>query len=120
MFEKGSGVLVYLHQEGRGIGILNKIKAYGLQDQGLDTVDANLKLGLEVDTRDYRVGAQILLDLGLSSVRLMTNNPDKVDALGTFGVNVRERIGIDSTIDEFNEAYMKAKKERLGHLLGHL
>lgn len=117
MAEEGSGVLVYLHQEGRGIGLGNKLRAYELQDSGLDTVDANLKLGFAADGRNYRVGAQILRDLGLSSVRLMTNNPDKVSALQNLGVEVAERIPLPPVEGEHNLQYLRTKRERMGHLL---
>lgn len=112
----GEGVLVYLHQEGRGIGLGNKLRTYELQDQGYDTVDANVQLGFEVDSRDYRVGARILSDLDLGSVRLMTNNPEKVRSLESFGLKVLERVQLPICIDEHNRAYMLAKKQRLGHL----
>lgn len=112
----GSGVLVYLHQEGRGIGLGNKLRAYELQDQGLDTVDANVHLGFEVDSRDYRAGAQILTDLGLRTVRLMTNNPEKVSSLIRFGVGVLERVQLPVNVDDHNRAYLLAKQHRLGHV----
>ena len=112
----GEGIVVYLHQEGRGIGLGNKLRAYELQDQGLDTVDANLHLGFDVDERNYRAGAQILQDLGVRSARLMTNNPDKVKALQSFGIKIIDRIQLPVTIDSYNQSYMKTKKERLGHL----
>lgn len=112
----GSGVLVYLHQEGRGIGLGNKIRAYELQEQGLDTVDANLELGFEADQRDYRVGAQILKDLGLERVQLITNNPRKVDSLKEFGIAVAKRVPLLPRVDEHNALYLKAKSERLGHV----
>lgn len=117
--ENGSGVLVYLTQEGRGIGILNKIKAYALQEQGMDTVDANLALGLPEDARDYTCAVQILKDLGATKLRLMTNNPKKVDALnfeGT-GIEVVERVPIVIQSQKFDEFYLSTKKVRMGHLL---
>ena len=118
IFSAGEGVLVYLHQEGRGIGLANKLRAYELQDQGRDTVQANLELGFEVDSRSYRAAAHILGDLGVRSVRLMTNNPGKIQSLEEFGIPVRERVGIEAPVDEFNRGYLQAKKAKLGHLLG--
>ncbi|MCB0334822.1 MAG: GTP cyclohydrolase II [Bdellovibrionales bacterium] len=115
--DAGVGIILYLRQEGRGIGLLNKLRAYELQDQGHDTVDANLKLGLEVDARDYAVSAKILAHLGVSSVRLLTNNPDKIDALKRFGVVVSERVPAIVPVDEYSKAYINTKRERLGHLL---
>jgi 3,4-dihydroxy 2-butanone 4-phosphate synthase/GTP cyclohydrolase II len=118
--QEGSGVLLYLAQEGRGIGLLNKLKAYRLQEQGLDTVDANLELGLPVDLRDYGVGAQILADLGLSSIRLMTNNPRKIAGLERCGIRVSDHIPLEHAASEHNHAYLQAKASRLGHMLGRL
>jgi 3,4-dihydroxy 2-butanone 4-phosphate synthase/GTP cyclohydrolase II len=115
----GSGVLLYLAQEGRGIGLLNKLHAYKLQEEGLDTVDANLKLGLPADLRDYGIGAQILVDLGLSKIRIMTNNPKKIIGLEGYGLEVTEQVPIEHVPNEHNEAYLRAKKERMGHLLHH-
>ncbi len=111
----GRGVLVYLRQEGRGIGLLNKLKAYRLQDEGLDTVDANLALGLPPDRRDYGVGAQILRDLGLSRIRILTNNPKKVSRLAVYGLEVVEQIPLEIAPNERNRRYLEAKKHRLGH-----
>src|SRR3954471_13830839 len=116
---EGSGVLVYLAQEGRGIGLLNKLKAYKLQEQGLDTVDANLELGLPADLREYGIGAQILTDLGLSSIRILTNNPKKIIGLEGYGLSVSEQIPIQHAPTPHNADYLRAKKERLGHLLHH-
>ncbi len=113
----GEGVIVYLHQEGRGIGLGNKLRAYELQDTGVDTVDANVQLGFAVDARNYRAAAEILADLNLSTVRLMTNNPDKVSSLQGYGVAVSERVPVTVPLDEHNRRYMEAKRERLGHLL---
>jgi 3,4-dihydroxy 2-butanone 4-phosphate synthase/GTP cyclohydrolase II len=117
---EGCGVLLYLAQEGRGIGLLNKLKAYRLQDGGLDTVDANLELGLPVDLRDYGIGAQILADLGLSSIRLLTNNPKKIHGLQGFGLTVTAQIPIVATANPHNEAYLRTKAERMGHFPGDL
>src|SRR3954453_8067731 len=116
---EGRGVLLYLAQEGRGIGLLNKLKGYNLPDQGLDTVDANLELGLPVDLRDYGIGAQILADLGLSSIRLLTNNPKKIRGLEGYGLRVSDQIPIQHLPNPHNEAYLRAKRERMGHSLHH-
>jgi 3,4-dihydroxy 2-butanone 4-phosphate synthase / GTP cyclohydrolase II len=116
---EGAGVLLYLSQEGRGIGLLNKLKAYRLQQEGLDTVDANLELGLPADLRDYGIGAQILVDLGLSSIRLLTNNPKKIVGLEGYGLSVTAQIPIEHAATEHNREYLRAKKTRLGHLLHH-
>jgi 3,4-dihydroxy 2-butanone 4-phosphate synthase/GTP cyclohydrolase II len=116
---EGAGVLVYLPQEGRGIGLVEKIKAYGLQDQGLDTVEANLALGHHADSRDYGVGIQVLKDLGLSRVRLLTNNPKKTDAFiyGGFDLEVVDQVPIVGPIHEHNERYLAAKRDKMGHRL---
>jgi 3,4-dihydroxy 2-butanone 4-phosphate synthase/GTP cyclohydrolase II len=116
---EGSGVLLYLAQEGRGIGLLNKLHAYKLQEEGLDTVDANLKLGLPADLRDYGIGAQILVDLGLSKIRIMTNNPKKIIGLEGYGLEVTDQVAIEHVPNEHNIAYLRAKKDRMGHLLHH-
>jgi 3,4-dihydroxy 2-butanone 4-phosphate synthase/GTP cyclohydrolase II len=116
---EGRGVLLYLAQEGRGIGLLNKLKAYNLQDKGLDTVDANLELGLPVDLRDYGIGAQILADLGLSSIRILTNNPKKIRGLEGYGLSVTEQVPIEHAPNPENHAYLRAKRDRLGHTLHH-
>jgi 3,4-dihydroxy 2-butanone 4-phosphate synthase/GTP cyclohydrolase II len=117
--EEGEGVLLYLAQEGRGIGLLNKLRAYKLQEDGLDTVDANLELGLPADLRDYGIGAQILVDLGLSSIRLLTNNPKKIVGLEGYGLTVTDQIPIQHPPTEHNRDYLRTKRERMGHLLHH-
>ena len=116
---EGRGVLLYLAQEGRGIGLLNKLRAYKLQDEGLDTVDANLELGLPVDLRDYGIGAQILVDLGLSSIRILTNNPKKIRGLEGYGLSVTAQVPIVHAANPHNERYLRAKRERLGHTIHH-
>jgi 3,4-dihydroxy 2-butanone 4-phosphate synthase / GTP cyclohydrolase II len=116
---EGRGVVLYLAQEGRGIGLLNKLRAYKLQEEGLDTVDANLRLGLPADLRDYGIGAQILVDLGLSSIRILTNNPKKIRGLEGYGLSVTEQIPIVHTPNPHNENYLRAKAERMGHTLHH-
>ncbi len=118
MIEKeGCGVIVYMRQEGRGIGLVNKIKAYELQDQGMDTVEANVHLGFDPDPREYGIGAQILADLGVKTMRLITNNPVKRAGLEGYGLHVSGRVPIEVPPNEINERYLKAKKEKLGHLL---
>lgn len=118
--EEGCGVLVYLRQEGRGIGILNKIKAYALQEKGMDTVDANLALGLPEDARDYTAGIQILQDLGIKNVRLMTNNPQKLKELNACGLTVKERVPLQIKAQQFDSFYLHTKMERMGHLLDNV
>ncbi|MDQ6745428.1 MAG: bifunctional 3,4-dihydroxy-2-butanone-4-phosphate synthase/GTP cyclohydrolase II [Actinomycetota bacterium] len=116
---EGCGVLLYLSQEGRGIGLLNKLRAYKLQEEGFDTVDANLELGLPADLRDYGIGAQILVDLGLSSIRILTNNPKKISGLAGYGLSVVDQIPIQHVPNPHNEAYLRAKRDRMGHTLHH-
>ena len=116
---EGCGVLLYLSQEGRGIGLLNKLRAYKLQEEGLDTVDANLRLGLPADLRDYGIGAQILVDLGLTSIRILTNNPKKISGLAGYGLSVSDQMPIEHASNPHNEAYLRAKRDRLGHTLHH-
>jgi len=114
---EGRGVVVYMNQEGRGIGLLNKLRAYKLQEEGLDTVDANLELGLPADARDYGTGAQILVDLGVRTMRLLTNNPAKRAGLSGYGLEVVERVGLPTAPTQENIRYLKTKRDRLGHLL---
>ena len=116
---EGEGVLLYLAQEGRGIGLLNKLRAYKLQEDGLDTVDANLRLGLPADLRDYGIGAQILVDLGLSSIRILTNNPKKIRGLEGYGLRVSDQVPIEHLPNPHNEDYLRTKAVRMGHTLHH-
>jgi 3,4-dihydroxy 2-butanone 4-phosphate synthase / GTP cyclohydrolase II len=116
---EGRGVLLYLSQEGRGIGLLNKLRAYRLQEDGFDTVEANLKLGLPADLRDYGIGAQILGDLGLTSIRILTNNPKKIVGMEGYGLSVTEQLPIESVPNPHNEDYLRAKRDKLGHALHH-
>jgi 3,4-dihydroxy 2-butanone 4-phosphate synthase/GTP cyclohydrolase II len=115
--EQGRGVIVYLDQEGRGIGLLNKLKAYELQDTGVDTVEANEQLGFKPDLRNYGIGAQILLDLGLRKIRPLTNNPRKLVGLEGYGLEVEDRVSIVPTATEENSGYLDTKRDKLGHLL---
>jgi 3,4-dihydroxy 2-butanone 4-phosphate synthase/GTP cyclohydrolase II len=115
--DEGRGVFLYMRQEGRGIGLHNKLRAYELQDQGLDTVEANIALGFEADLRDYGIGAQILADLGLHKIRLLTNNPKKIIGLESYGLEVVESIRLLATPTEYNKSYLKTKQDKLAHLL---
>ena len=116
---EGRGVLLYLAQEGRGIGLLNKLRAYELQESGLDTVEANLELGFPADARDWGIGNQILADLGLSTIRILTNNPKKISGLEGFGLTVVEQVPIETSPNAENRRYFTAKREKLGHRLHH-
>src|SRR5207245_4579730 len=116
---EGSGVLLYMSQEGRGIGLLNKLRAYELQESGLDTVEANLELGFPDDAREYGIGNQILADLGLSTIRILTNNPRKVTGIEGFGLRVVEQLPIETEPNSENARYLATKREKLGHKLHH-
>lgn len=115
--ENGSGILLYLRQEGRGIGLLNKLRAYELQEQGVDTVEANIRLGFPADARDYSIGAHILKDLGVRTIKLMTNNPKKIEGLEEYGLKIVKRVPIDMGCNKVNRFYMKTKVEKMGHKL---
>ena len=117
MDREGSGILLYMRQEGRGIGLVNKLKAYVLQDQGMDTVEANLELGFQADMRNYGIGAQVLVDLGVKKMRLLTNNPKKIIGLDGYGLSIIEQIPIEIEPNEFNRCYLECKKSKMGHLL---
>lgn len=117
--KEGTGVLVYMRQEGRGIGLINKLKAYKLQDQGFDTVEANIKLGFKADMRSYDVAASILKDLGARKVKLMTNNPRKIEGLDKYGIEITERVPIQMNHNEKNEFYLKTKQRKLNHILNY-
>lgn len=118
--EAGKGVLVYMNQEGRGIGLLNKLKAYKLQEEGLDTVEANIKLGFKMDLRDYGIGAQILRDLGVKKMRLLSNNPKKRTGLTAYGIEITENVALEIDSNKHNELYLKTKRDKMGHALKQL
>jgi len=115
--EAGKGVIVYMHQEGRGIGLINKIKAYELQEHGKDTVEANIALGFKEDLRDYGIGAQILADIGVRKMRLLTNNPKKLVGLDGYGLTITERVPIEIRPNENNIQYLQTKRQKMGHFL---
>lgn len=115
--KEGRGILLYMRQEGRGIGLINKLKAYALQEKGMDTLEANLALGFEADMREYYIAAQILKDLGVKSLKILTNNPDKIEQLKDYGIDIKERRAIEVQANEHDKNYLKTKKEKMGHIL---
>ena len=115
--KEGKGVILYMNQEGRGIGLMNKLKAYKLQEEGLDTLEANIQLGFKADQRDYGIGAQILRDLGVSKMRLLSNNPKKRSGLIGYGLEIIENVAIEIASNEHNESYLRTKRDKMGHSL---
>jgi 3,4-dihydroxy 2-butanone 4-phosphate synthase/GTP cyclohydrolase II len=115
--KEGKGVILYMNQEGRGIGLMNKLKAYKLQEEGLDTLEANIKLGFKGDQRDYGIGAQILRDLGVKKMRLLSNNPKKRSGLIGYGLEIVENVGLEIESNLHNESYLKTKRDKMGHSL---